>query len=216
MSHLGDRLATDGPLSLSDRSLLEQVVGYYDEVRGRTQAVIRDVAGQELGDKNVRVTGRTKTTLTLRDKLRRTPEVKLPYVRDIAGVRVVAEMRLRQQDRFVKALCRHFDCVGTAKLVDRRVKPVAGYRALHVVLTMDGAPVEVQVRTELQALWADLYERQADVWGRQVRYGGEPDPDASGRTDARKALLASLVELPSARLRNSNAGSIATSRWTRP
>lgn len=111
MSHLGDRLAADGPLTADDQRLLEQVIGYYDEVRSRAQDTIRDVAAEELSSNNPRVTGRTKTTLTLRDKLRRTPEVKLPYVRDIAGVRVVAEMRLRDQDRIVDALCQRFDCV---------------------------------------------------------------------------------------------------------
>ena len=36
--------------------------------------------------------------------------------------------------------------------------------------------VEVQVRTALQAYWAELYERMADQWGRQIRYGGQADP----------------------------------------
>jgi hypothetical protein len=42
-----------------------------------------------------------------------------------------------------------------------------------------GLPVEVQIRTELQDLWAQVFERLADRWGRSIRYGGEPDePDA--------------------------------------
>jgi len=195
LSHLGDRLAADGPVSPEDLALLEQVVEFYDELRSRAQDVIRVVAKRELVGQNVRVTGRTKTTLTLRDKLRRTPAVKLPYVRDIAGVRVVAEMKMHDQDRLADALCHEFDCADTAKRVDRRAEPIAGYRALHVVLSVDGTPVEVQLRTELQALWADLYERQADLWGRQVRYGGEPDPGPSGSNDERQHLLGELVEL---------------------
>jgi hypothetical protein len=195
LGHLCDRLAADGPVSSDDLALLEDVVGFYDEVRSRAQDSIRWVCDRELGGMNVRVTGRTKTTLTLRDKLRRTPAVKLPYVRDIAGVRVVAEMRLQDQDRLAEALCQEFDCTETAKRVDRRADPIAGYRALHVVLTVDGTPVEVQLRTELQALWADLYERQADLWGRQVRYGGGPDLNATGSNEDRKGLLAELVEL---------------------
>ena len=42
-----------------------------------------------------------------------------------------------------------------------------------------GLPVEVQIRTELQDLWAQVFERLADRWGRAIRYGGELDePDA--------------------------------------
>jgi hypothetical protein len=195
LSHLGDRLAADGVLEPADAASLERVVQYYDEIRSRAQDRVAEVSHREFAGHNVRVTGRTKTTLTLRDKLRRTPAVKLPYIRDIAGIRVVAEMRLGDQDRLVEELCARFGCESSAKRVDRRAEPVAGYRALHVVLIIDGTPVEVQIRTELQALWADLYERQADLWGRQVRYGGEPTPDPSGSNARRRELLDDLIEL---------------------
>jgi hypothetical protein len=34
---------------------------------------------------------------------------------------------------------------------------------------------EIQVRTSQQHLWAEIVERLADRWGRQIRYGGQPD-----------------------------------------
>ena len=48
--------------------------------------------------------------------------------------------------------------------------------ALHVIVAVHGLAVEIQVRTRLQGLWADLFERTADTWGRQIRYGEPPDP----------------------------------------
>lgn len=39
------------------------------------------------------------------------------------------------------------------------------------------------MRTHLQDTWAQLFEKVADVWGRQIRYGGSPDePTAIGPT----------------------------------
>ena len=42
-----------------------------------------------------------------------------------------------------------------------------------------GLPVEVRIRTELLDLWAQVFERLADRWGRAIRYEGELyEPDA--------------------------------------
>jgi ppGpp synthetase/RelA/SpoT-type nucleotidyltranferase len=154
-------------MSAADVQAFEDVIGYYDRVRGYAQELVARVVHDTLPELDIRVTGRTKTTLTLRDKLQRTPAVKLPYVRDIAGVRVVAGMRLGQQDALADALAGASGALGAPR-VDRRQSPVQGYRALHVVLSIDGTPVEVQVRTELQALWADLY-------GKASGHLGSPD-----------------------------------------
>jgi hypothetical protein len=49
---------------------------------------------------------------------------------------------------------------------------------VHLILHLDGLPIEIQVRTTVQQLWAELSERLADEWGRQIRYGEPPDePD---------------------------------------
>jgi hypothetical protein len=60
--------------------------------------------------------------------------------------------------------------------MDRRAETSHGYRAVHVIISLEGVSIEVQVRTLLQHCWADLMERLADRFGRQIRYGGSPVP----------------------------------------
>lgn len=44
----------------------------------------------------------------------------------------------------------------------------------------DKARAEIQIRTRLQGLWANVYEKLADAFGREIRYGLLPD-DAEQR-----------------------------------
>lgn len=139
------------------------------------------------------VTGRTKSRDTLREKLLRSPTMQLPSIDDVIGIRVVGDLTLAEQDRVAESIDEQFD--GALKIRDRRIDPSAGYRALHVIVKEDGLRAEVQVRTRLQAVWADLFERLADVWGRQIRYGLAPDPDASGQTEARVRHIRALQQM---------------------
>lgn len=163
-------------------------LGECDVLRSHAERRVRDCLGE-----TVTVTGRTKSTDTLRDKLIRTPTIQLPSIDDVIGVRIVGEITLSQQDAIAQVLQAEFG--GTARTRDRRAEPSAGYRALHVVVKVDGARVEIQVRSRLQAEWADLFERLADRWGRQIRYGEDPDPDPDGQTDARRELISRLQQL---------------------
>jgi ppGpp synthetase/RelA/SpoT-type nucleotidyltranferase len=79
-------------------------------------------------------------------------------MQDIAGCRVVVP-DIPAQDRVIARLDQMFD----ATVIDRRVKPSNGYRAVHVVVREVGLPVEVQVRTDLQHVWAESSEKLADV-----------------------------------------------------
>lgn len=145
-----------------------------------------------VGD-GITVTGRTKSTDTLREKLIRTPTMQLPSIDDVIGIRVVGEITLSQQNTLAEALSEEFD--GVIRTRDRRIEPSAGYRALHVIVRSGGARVEIQIRTRLQAEWADLFERLADRWGRQIRYGLAPDPDGDGSAVPRSELIGQLQTL---------------------
>jgi hypothetical protein len=57
-------------------------------------------------------------------------------------------------------------------VIDRRERPSHGYRAMHVVVQQQGKPVEIQVRTRLQHLWAELSEKLSDVEDPSIKYGG--------------------------------------------
>jgi hypothetical protein len=123
---------------------------------------------------------RIKTTGTLVDKLRREPHLKLKTIRDVAGARIVIDGGRWEQDRVAERITEAFaDCPKAPDLIDRREKPSHGYRAVHVVVYEDGTPVEIQIRTELQDVWAQITEKLGDMWGRGLRYGLGPDqPDA--------------------------------------
>jgi ppGpp synthetase/RelA/SpoT-type nucleotidyltranferase len=62
------------------------------------------------------------------------------------------------------------------QVVDRRNKSSHGYRAVHLIVKSTDKAVEIQVRTKLQHLWAELSEKLADTWGQSLKYGkGDPD-----------------------------------------
>jgi ppGpp synthetase/RelA/SpoT-type nucleotidyltranferase len=93
-------------------------------------------------------------------------------MQDIAGCRILVSDPLTQ-DRTVDDLLHLFP---DAQVFDRRERPSHGYRAVHVVVTLRQRSVEIQVRTRLQHLWAELSEKLADHLGNEVKYGGGPAP----------------------------------------
>src|SRR5260221_7570211 len=82
-----------------------------------------------------------------------------------------------------------------------RHNPHSGYRAVHVIVESDGFPVEVQIRTQLQHMWAEAFEKLAGVTGRGIQYGDVPDfPGDDGlpvRSEANpvRMLLSSAIDV---------------------
>jgi ppGpp synthetase/RelA/SpoT-type nucleotidyltranferase len=151
IDRLGDRLRK-GNITDDDLRLLDEyrrsLTGAYEDVVG----TIRDRLGLE-------PTGRpAKSTTSIAEKLRR-ESIRLTQVQDIAGCRLIV-VNIAEQDRVVTNLVRHF--IKTT-VVDRRAKPSHGYRAVHVIATIDDKAVEIQVRTVLQQLWAELSEKISDT-----------------------------------------------------
>jgi ppGpp synthetase/RelA/SpoT-type nucleotidyltranferase len=133
----------------------------YDQVVAKVQQII-----------GVPVSGRpAKSTSSIIEKLDR-ESIRLSQVQDIAGCRaIVAD--LSQQNRAVSAIVGEFDSVA---IQDRREKPSHGYRAVHLIVRVDGKPIEVQVRTSLQHVWAEMSEKLADTIDPSIKYGGGPMP----------------------------------------
>ena len=58
------------------------------------------------------------------------------------------------------------------RVIDRRERPSHGYRAVHIVVDVRSLSVEIQIRTNLQHLWAELCEKLSDEFGADIKYGG--------------------------------------------
>ena len=143
------------------------------------QAVL-DKVEERLRQLGFEATTRVKTTGTLVDKLRRTPQLPLGSIHDVAGARIVIDGGRREQDQVAERIMAAFaDCPKPPEPIDRRERPSYGYRAYHVIVFEDSTPVEIQIRTKLQDTWAQISEKLGDLWGRGLRYGLGPDmPDA--------------------------------------
>jgi ppGpp synthetase/RelA/SpoT-type nucleotidyltranferase len=121
------------------------------------------------------VTVRPKITRTIIEKLRRENGMALKGIQDIAGARITADMSRRQQDALARRIAVAFASLGRPpRMVDRRSESMHGYRAVHVVVHLGDIPVEVQLRTKDQDAWAQVLEKVAGRWGRDIRYGGPP------------------------------------------
>ncbi len=129
------------------------------------QATLR----QSFESSNFKVTGRLKNYRTIREKLIRS-NLRLSKIRDIIGCRIVIPNSLEIQDSVVdEILALHPN--GKFRVIDRRVLPNHGYRAVHIELRQDDLISEVQVRTQLQDLWATTSEAFGELVGRGFRYG---------------------------------------------
>jgi putative GTP pyrophosphokinase len=127
-----------------------------------------------------------KTTPSIVAKLNR-EKTRLSTMQDIAGCRVEVPDRFEQDRVTIKLTMRYPD----AETQDRRIKPSHGYRAVHVIVTVEGKPVEIQVRTELQHHWALVTEKLSDIIDRRIKYGGGPADiqELLGEISQRVAIL---------------------------
>ncbi len=158
VDRLGQRLK-DGSHTEDDLRLLDEYRGTFTEAY---EAVL-----QLLRRRGSSPTGRLKTTGSIAEKLRR-ESIRLSQVQDIAGCRVIVG-GVVDQDRLVARLRTDFP---SANVIDRRESPSHGYRAVHVIVAISKKMIEIQVRTSLQHLWAELSEKSSDVLDPAIKYGG--------------------------------------------
>ena len=157
---LGDRLRK-GDITEADLRLLDDYRRSFSEAYEFVVRAIRDELGLE-------PTGRpAKSTTSIIEKLLR-ESIRLSQIQDIAGCRLVVS-GIEEQNGTVTLLQKLFRGV---TVVDRRKNPSHGYRAVHLIVRHEGKLVEIQVRTSLQHLWAELCEKEADVFDPLIKYGG--------------------------------------------
>lgn len=188
LDRLGKRLAAEGEIADADYDLLLEVLTAYQQALQEAQ--------ERLHRLGYSPTSRTKTTGVLVDKLRR-EHSSLKSVQDIAGTRIICADRDEQNDIVQSVVTCFADGGREPKVKDRRDEPSHGYRAVHVVVTVQDLPVEIQIRTERQDTWAQIVESLGDRWGRQIRYGegpAEPDRPIMPGMSVTRAELWTLVQ----------------------
>ena len=160
IDRLGDRLRI-GNITDADLRLL-------DEYRRSFTEAYDVVAGTIRRELQLEPTGRpAKSTTSIAEKLRR-ESIRLTQIQDIAGCRLIVP-EIANQEHVVASLV---ELLTATAVIDRRQKPSHGYRAVHIVATIDGKAVEIQVRTALQQVWAELSEKLSDLIDPAIKYGG--------------------------------------------
>ncbi len=122
---LGERLRK-GPPSEADIRLLDR---YRNSFRVAICEVVRVVAEQGLWPTERLTTSR----MSIVEKLRR-ERTRLSKMQDIAGCRIVVP-RIVEQDKVVTLLTGLFE---RTTVIDRREKPSHGYRAVHIIVEIEG------------------------------------------------------------------------------
>lgn len=192
---LGERIAAGDPVADDDLHALEELVACHLSVLELARPRL-DGVSQRVGIEPVHITHRAKTTTTIIEKLRREDGMSLARMQDVAGIRIVGSFTLDGQDRLTAEIARRFPAdPRPPKPVDRRANPSHGYRAVHVIVTLDGITIEIQIRTVMQHVWADLMERLADRFGRQIRYGGAPVPPVGMSQEHAQAIVTGMMAI---------------------
>jgi putative GTP pyrophosphokinase len=110
------------------------------------------------------VTQRLKRMDTIIDKLSREPTMQVTQMQDIGGVRAL----LPSQSHVYSVSRRLRKSWTILRVRDYIAEPKpSGYRAIHLIVQRRGYPVEVQLRTLRQDIWAN----QLEVLGRRIGMG---------------------------------------------
>jgi hypothetical protein len=168
VERLGERLVASDQPAGADLQLLHELLLSRSSVLEVAIARVRDHL-------QLAPTSRIKNTGTILEKLRRSGGTGLKSMQDLAGMRIVGTFDRDGQDEVTAQVCDLFAGEARApKVIDRRIAPMHGYAAVHVVVFPDDAPIEIQIRTAWQHEWAELFEKLADLVGRGIRYGDAP------------------------------------------
>ncbi|MEO7632585.1 MAG: hypothetical protein ABIU20_04245, partial [Blastocatellia bacterium] len=153
-----------GKIEEADLRMLDQYRLSYTEAYEIVLGAIRTELSLE-------PTGRpAKSTTSIAEKLRR-ESIRLTQIQDIAGCRLIAT-DIADQNQVIQSLN---SLIEDVTIIDRRQQPSHGYRAVHVIVRCREKLIEIQVRTELQHLWAELSEKFSDVLDQTIKYGGGDD-----------------------------------------
>src|SRR5947209_12148764 len=136
---------TDEDLALFIR-YQDSLQSLYSDTREQVAAIFAEV----LPNVPFEPSFRRKQLVSAVAKLRREP-MALSTMQDLIGFRVTVPTAVEQEKLRV-------NLPADWRVYDRRQRPSHGYRAVHVVRRTPAGSVEVQIRTQLQHLWAEFSE----------------------------------------------------------
>ena len=172
-----------------------EIIAWYEWLKAQTLNLVSfAIASQERdgqGPFEIAQSSRVKTKTSIADKINR--GARLSTMQDFAGVRFDVEAThstLLKIASTIKSLAEQAHA--TARIRNYLTNPQRGYRAVHVWLTSKTAGrVEIQLRTQLQAEWANTFEKLADLTGKRIRYEDDYQPS----DPYLRATLANLLGL---------------------
>lgn len=159
----GERLRRDETPSDADRQIYSDYRKTFEEPLREVGGTIRNFAG------DAPIQSRLKRFETVVEKLQRGTS-DLSRLEDIAGCRVVLPTMIEQQ----QVLDRIRKTWQVIRERDYQASPRDGYRALHVVVRVRERPVEVQIRTAWEDMWANASEELAKRVDPAIKNGGGP------------------------------------------
>ena len=159
IDRLGERLKVVQSADADLRMLAE-----YRDSFAEPSGFVVDTIRRELGLEPARRLAKSNASISA--KLRR-ESIRLTQIQDIAGCRLVVS-DIAAQDQLAESLTNIFE---PASVIDRRERPSFGYRAVHLTVRVQGKLIEIQGRTKLQHMWAELSEKFFNT-DPEVKYGG--------------------------------------------
>ncbi len=106
--------------------------------------------------------------------------VRLTQLQDIGGARIVVEDndQVEKIYAYLHDELKKQDKISVIRVKDyrERGRDTTGYRALHVIMSLDGVFVELQIRSRIQHYWSELIERTSVVYGFTLKeQKGDPE-----------------------------------------
>ncbi|WP_196060564.1 hypothetical protein [Corynebacterium guaraldiae] len=173
----------------------EEIISWYEWLKDETSKLVllavQTIKSGGLGPFEVVQSARVKTRSSIADKINR--GARLSAMQDFAGVRFdlgATHSTLLDIAHLIEALGQQVNAKVTIK--NYLSNPQRGYRAVHVWVTSKTAGrVEIQLRTQLQAEWANTFEKLADLTGRRIRY----EDDYRPAHPSLQSILDNLLEI---------------------
>lgn len=95
--------------------------------------------------------------------------VRLTQLQDIGGLRIIVDTNKDVNDllSFLKQKIKDNDHINIHRVTDYREhgRDDTGYRALHIILSVNNYKLELQIRSKIQHYWAEGIERTSIIYG---------------------------------------------------